>query len=153
MTRTDRTGLSRALGAALAFAGWLAASPATAQPVIVQRTKSPEGARLYFISPTDGETVQSPFTVRFGLEGMGVAPAGVDLPATGHHHLVVDSETPPLDRPVPTDAKHIHFGKGQTETTLDLPPGRHTLQLVLGDQAHVPHDPPVISERITITVE
>jgi hypothetical protein len=150
--RTDRS-LAGALCAALVLAAWLSAPPAAAQAPTPQRTKAPEGVRLYFISPKDGETVKSPLTVRFGLEGMGVAPAGVDQPATGHHHLIVDSDTPPLDRPVPTDANHIHFGKGQTETTIELAPGRHTLQLLLGDHAHMPHDPPVVSERITVTVE
>jgi hypothetical protein len=84
---------------------------------------------------------------------MGVAPAGTHAPNTGHHHLIVDSELPPLDQPVPKDERHIHFGGGQTEVTLDLPPGEHTLQLLMGDHLHVPHNPPVVSERITITVK
>jgi hypothetical protein len=116
------------------------------------RTPAPEGAEVYFISPKDGETVTSPVTVRFGLRGMGVAPAGVRAPATGHHHLLVDVPAPDPTRPVPADEHHLHFGKGQTETRLELAPGTHTLQLILGDQDHVPHDPPVVSERITITV-
>jgi len=129
----------------------LAAAGATAQSEI-PRTPSPPGARLYFITPEDGASVSSPVTVRFGLSGMGVAPAGVDQPNTGHHHLIIDAPAPPANRPVPADANHVHFGKGQTEVTLELPPGRHTLQLVLGDKLHVPHDPPVMSEQITITV-
>jgi hypothetical protein len=116
------------------------------------RTPAPAGVRLYVISPEDGAVVSSPVTVRFGLSGMGVAPAGVSLPRTGHHHLIVDAELPPVDRPVPSDTNHIHFGGGQTETTVDLAPGKHTLQLLLGDHNHVPHDPPIVSERITITV-
>lgn len=117
-----------------------------------ERTPSPEGARAYIITPEDGATVGQTFTVRFGLEGMGVAPAGVDLPKTGHHHLLIDmEELPPLDQPMSADIKH--FGGGQTETEVTLPPGEHTLQILLGDKNHVPHDPPVLSEKITITVE
>ena len=111
-------------------------------------------AQVYIISPTDGEVVSSPLTVRFGLQGMGVAPAGVDRPNTGHHHLLVDLvELPAAGSPIPADEQHIHFGGGQTETTLELAPGKHTLQLIMGNQNHVPHDPPVVSERITITVK
>lgn len=117
------------------------------------RTAAPPEAELYFITPADGATVTSPVTVRFGLKGMGVAPAGIQKDGTGHHHLLVDTDLPPLDRPVPTDDRHRHFGAGQTETTLTLEPGTHTLQLLLGDFAHIPHDPPVVSEKITITVE
>lgn len=108
--------------------------------------------RLYFIAPQDGASVTSPVTVQFGLSGMGVAPAGVNHPGTGHHHLIIDAPLPPSGQPVPTDEHHRHFGGGQTETVLELPPGEHTLQLILGDFAHIPHTPPVVSERITITV-
>lgn len=114
---------------------------------------APEGAELYFISPTDGETVSSPLTVRFGLKNMGIAPAGTDIENTGHHHLLIDTGVPAMDKPIPTDEQHRHFGKGQTETNLELAPGKHTLQLLLGDFSHIPHNPPVISEKITITVE
>ena len=110
-------------------------------------------AEAYLISPQDGETVSSPFVVRFGLRGMGVAPAGIDMPGTGHHHLVIDASLPPAGQPVPFDDRHKHFGKGQTETELSLPPGEHTLQLILGDHTHVPHDPPVASTQIRIRVE
>jgi hypothetical protein len=117
------------------------------------RTPAPEGAQAYFLSPTDGETVSSPVTIRFGLRGMGVAPAGVQLPNTGHHHLLIDvDELPPLDMPLPATDSIRHFGLGQTEIELALPPGRHTLQLVLGDWSHTPHEPPVTSQKITITV-
>lgn len=126
-----------------------AAAPAAALP----RTPRPADAALYVIAPADGTTVQSPVTVRFGLRGMGVAPAGVDAANTGHHHLVLNAPTPPLDLPLPADDRHVHFGGGQTETTLALPPGTHTLQLILADKAHIPHDPPLVSERITIQVE
>jgi len=122
---------------------------------IAQDTPAPEGAEVYFINLEDGATVQSPVTVRFGLSGMGVAPAGTEKENTGHHHLLVDSELTgeALNEPIPADDNHVHFGGGQTETTIELEPGEHTLQLVLGDWSHFPHDPPVMSERITITVE
>ncbi len=116
----------------------------------------PAKAKLYIISPKDGKEVQSKFTVKFGLRGMGVAPAGIYLgpdKPTGHHHLVIDSELPDLKLPFPMDDKHLHFGGGQTEVQLELPPGKHTLQLVLGDHIHIPHDPPLISEKITVTVK
>src|SRR5512134_1046780 len=117
------------------------------------RTPAPDGALTYFLSPANGATVTSPVTIRFGLRGMGVAPAGVTAPNTGHHHLLVDVDTlPPDNLPIPNDANHRHFGLGQTETELTLPPGQHTLQLVLGDALHIPHQPPVRSEKITITV-
>lgn len=138
----------RALAAAL-----LALLAAAALHAELPRTASSEGAKLYFITPTNGETIASPVTVRFGLAGMGVAPAGTTAPATGHHHLIVDAPLPPLNLPIPKDEQHLHFGGGQTETTLALPPGEHTLQLVLADANHVPHDPPVVSERIRITVK
>ena len=117
------------------------------------RTPSPEGAQVYFIEPVDGATVTSPVTVKFGLKGMGVAPAGTAKANTGHHHLLIDlQDTPALDQPLPADDNHRHFGGGQTEVTIELTPGTHTLQLLLGDNNHVPHEPPVISEKITITV-
>lgn len=121
-------------------------------PLTLARTPAPEGAEVYFIAPADGATVSSPVTLRFGLRNMGVAPAGVDKADTGHHHLLIDTELPPLDQPIPSDQQHRHFGGGQTETTLDLAPGTHNLQLLLGDQNHIPHEPPVKSESITITV-
>lgn len=118
------------------------------------RTPAPEGAQVYIIEPADGATVESSFTVTFGLKGMGVAPAGIDAPATGHHHLLVDvAELPAMDMPLPATDNIRHFGKGQTETVLSLPPGPHTLQLLVGDKGHVPLDPPVISQKITITVQ
>jgi hypothetical protein len=113
---------------------------------------SPPGARVYIISPGNGGYVPTTFTVRFGLVKMGVAPAGLDKPNTGHHHLLVDAPLPPLDKPIPNDENHLHFGGGQTETTLTLPTGRHTLQLLLGDAAHLPHQPPVYSDPIVVYV-
>ena len=119
----------------------------------VAATPAPAGARVYIIAPTDGETVSSPVTVTFGLEGMGVAPAGVEKANTGHHHLLIDlAGEPALDRPLPADANHRHFGGGQTQATVELTPGSHTLQLIMGDHNHVPHQPPVMSEKITVTV-
>ena len=117
-------------------------------------TPAPEGASVYFLTPLDGQVVNSPVTVRFGLEGLGVAPAGVDREATGHHHLLVNvDERPAAGQPIPADERHIHFGGGQTQTTLELTPGEHTLQLLVGDYLHIPHEPPIMSEKITITVE
>lgn len=121
--------------------------------VVHAQTPAPANARAYIISPADGEIVNNPVTVKFGLEGMGVAPAGINVKNTGHHHLLVDTDLPPLDKPIPADEHHIHFGKGQTQTTLTLSPGKHTLQLLLGDANHIPHSPPVMSEKITITVK
>lgn len=118
-----------------------------------ERTPAPEDARAYIISPADGAVVKSPVTVVFGLSGMGVAPAGVDKKHTGHHHLLIDVDKRlSNNKPIPADENHRHFGAGQTEVTLDLKPGKHTLQLLLGDKYHIPHRPPVMSEKITITV-
>jgi hypothetical protein len=118
------------------------------------REPSPSGAEVYIVSPKDGAKVKSPVTVVFGLKGMGVAPAGIKMENTGHHHLLIDSDAPAdLSVPLAANEKSVHFGKGQTETSLTLPPGKHTLQLVLADSLHVPHDPAVISKKITITVE
>ena len=119
------------------------------------QTPAPPNASLYFISPKDGDTVTSPFKVQFGLSGMGVAPAGVEKPNTGHHHLIIDTTLSPdeLKQPIPSDSKHLHFGGGQTETMVTLPPGQHTLQLVLGDWTHIPFNPPIMSPVITVTVK
>ena len=127
----------------------LAATVASAQ----DRMASPTDAQVYIISPKDGAKVSSPVTVQFGLKGMGIAPAGVKIENTGHHHLLIDTDAPTdLSQPLPASEKVVHFGKGQTETSVKLTPGKHTLQLLLGDSTHVPHNPPVISKKITITV-
>lgn len=128
---------------------------------IAGETPSAPGAKQYFINLKDGDTVTSPVKVVFGLSGMGVAPAGVDMENTGHHHILLNR--PPLgqgedgadefDSNIISDEHNLHYGKGQTETTLELAPGQHTLQLVLGDKDHIPHNPPVMSEVITITVK
>ena len=124
-------------------------SPAAAQ------TPSPAGAKAYFINLKDGAEVTSPFLVQFGLSGMGVAPAGVEKPNTGHHHLLIDTKLTDeeMKAPIPADDTHKHFGGGQTEAMVTLPPGQHTLQLMLADWSHIPHSPPVMSEPITITVK
>lgn len=117
-------------------------------------SKSPEGASIYFIQPVDGQSVSQEFDVVFGLSGMGVAPAGVDMENTGHHHLLINmDQLPDMTRPLGASDNIKHFGKGQTQTKLKLPPGTHTLQLLLGNYLHIPHDEPVISEKITITVK
>jgi len=113
-----------------------------------------EHPAVYIISPAHGEVVSSPVQVRFGLRGMGVAPAGTDRDDTGHHHLLIDvDQLPAMDQPVPSDANHRHFGKGQTEVELTLESGEHTLQLLLGDMGHMPHSPAMVSKKITINVE
>ncbi len=128
----------------------LAASLAWAQ----DRTPSPPGAKVYIVSPKNGAQVTSPVTVKFGIKGMKIVPAGTKEDNSGHHHLLIDTAVPSdLSSPLPAiPDKIVHFGKGQTETTIMLPPGKHTLQLVLGDANHIPHNPPVISKKITITV-
>jgi hypothetical protein len=144
MTALLRTGLLLLLALAAA-----SLSPAAAQ------TASPAGAKVYIINLKDGAEVTSPFLVQFGLSGMGVAPAGVEKPNTGHHHLIIDTKLTDeqMKAPIPADDTHKHFGGGQTEAMVTLPPGKHTLQLVLGDWSHIPHNPPVMSEPITITVK
>ena len=115
-------------------------------------TSAPEGAKVSILSPANGDTVEREFVVIFGLEGMGVAPAGIDIEGTGHHHLLVDQETLPPEG-LPMGEPPLHFGKGQTQTTLTLEPGTHTLQLIMGDKLHVPHNPPIVSDLITIEVK
>ncbi len=134
---------------ALTFAMLAAASAAD------ERTASAPGAEVYFISPHDGETIHGKVTVRFCLRGMGIAPAGVKFDGTGHHHLLVDTDLAALDpdAPLPASDKVLHFGKGQTETVLELPPGRHRLQLLFADYLHRPFDPSLHSQPINITVK
>ncbi len=121
----------------------------------IERTLQPTSPEkeLYIITPQDGEEATNPVTVRFGIKGMGVAPAGVDVPNSGHHHLLIDvDKLPPMDQPIPRNENFLHFGDGQTEATIELTPGQHTLQLLLGDHVHIPHKPPVMSKKISITV-
>jgi hypothetical protein len=118
-----------------------------------ERTRSPSGAKVYFIEPKDGAEVTSPVTVKFGIEGMEVVPAGTEKDHSGHHHVLIDTQLEDVNSPIPADDNHKHFGKAQTEASLELTPGKHTLQMVLGDHNHIPHDPVVQSEVITITVK
>lgn len=143
-----RTILSRAMVCAT-LAG-LAAAPVAADG---HRTAAPPGAEVYIVSPADGALVTSPVKVVFGLRGMGVAPATVEHQKTGHHHLIINAPLPDMNDPIPSDDHYRHFGGGQTEATIELPPGRHTLQLLLGDHSHIPHEPPVASPKVSITVK
>ena len=120
------------------------------------RSKSPDSAKVYFIEPTDGQSISGELTVKFGLTGMGVAPAGVNVENTGHHHLLIDLPgdiLPELTQPLPANDHIKHFGKGQTQTTIKLEPGQHSLQLLLGNFLHIPHDKPVLSEKIIVQVK
>jgi hypothetical protein len=134
-----------------------ATPPVAATPVPAAtntaRKPAPKDARVYFVGLQDGAEVSSPITMLFGVAGMGVAPAGIDNPNTGHHHLLIDAKLPNLDLPIPSDFNHLHFGAGQTEATVSLQPGKHTLQLLFADTDHLPHNPPVMSAPITITVK
>jgi Domain of unknown function (DUF4399) len=118
-----------------------------------KRTASPAGAKVFFIEPKNGAEVSSPVALKFGIEGMEVLPAGTEKANSGHHHVLIDTKLTDLANPIPADDNHKHFGKGQTEAALELKPGKHTLQLVLGDSGHIVHDPVVQSEVITITVK
>jgi hypothetical protein len=140
----------RILASAVLITMTMLALPGLAQ----ERMPRPPDARLYIIWPPDGQVIRGGrLWVRMGLKNMGIAPAGVEMEGTGHHHFLIDAELPLLDEPIPADNNHIHFGAGQTEARLlELPPGEHTLQLMLADHNHVAHDPPLISEKITITV-
>lgn len=142
LNRTN--GLIAAAAAALIFN-----TSATA----LDRSPAPENSRVYIISPANGETLSSPVTVIFGLAGMGVAPAGVDSEHTGHHHLIINSPLPDPSLPIPADDNHKHFGKGQTQTTIELAPGKHKLQLLMGNMIHVPHDPVISSKVVEITIK
>ena len=119
----------------------------------IPRTPSPAGAKVWLIEPKDGAVVKNPITLKFGVEGMHVAPAGSDEPDSGHHHLLIDTTLTDPDAPIPADDKHKHFGKGQTEATIELPAGKHTLQDIFADKNHIPFEPSVQSAPITITVE
>lgn len=128
-------------------------APPAADTAASGRTPSPEGARVFFILPKDGDIVRSPVPIQFGVEGMTVVPAGTDAPNSGHHHLLIDTAIEDYNAPIPADENHKHYGDGRTETAVGLPPGRHKLQAVFADKNHIPFDPPVESEVITITVE
>jgi hypothetical protein len=126
---------------------------ALAETAALERTGSPAGARVFFISPADGDTVTNPVAIEFGIEGMDVVKAGQEAAHSGHHHLIIDAGLPDLSLPIPADEHYVHFGDASTATELTLEPGTHTLQLLLGDYLHIPHDPPVMSATITVVVE
>lgn len=130
-----------------------APAPAASAAPAMPRSAAPAGARVYFVAPADGASVSSPVTVEFAVDGMDVVPAGTQADNGGHHHVIIDAELPAMNLPIPADAKHVHFGDGSSSTSLELTPGEHTLQLLFADHLHIPHDPPVYSEKITITVE
>ncbi|MGT2428085.1 DUF4399 domain-containing protein [Cupriavidus basilensis] len=133
--------------------GTLAASLLAPLPSISLSATSPPNAEVYIIWLPDGAVIDGgKFWVRMGLRNMGVAPKGTDMPNVGHHHLLIDTDLPPMDKEIPNDRNHVHFGAGETEARIELPPGKHTLQLLLGDKDHKPHDPPIYSKKITITV-
>lgn len=146
----DAFALSRSILVAAMLATTLSAPCAFAGT-----TPAPADAYAYIGYPNDGQTLPAgkPFKVWFGLRYMGVAPRGVKFPNTGHHHLLIDTDLPPMDQEIPSDRNHLHFGAGETETMLELPPGKHTLQLLMGDDKHIPHNPPVYSKKITIYVK
>jgi hypothetical protein len=122
-------------------------------PALADNTPMPDNAREYIIWPADGQVISGgKFWIRMGLSNAGIAPAGIEKQYTGHHHLIIDADLPPLDDVIPNDKNHLHFGLGQTEARIELPPGRHTLQLLFGDDGHVPHKPPLYSAKITIIV-
>ena len=119
----------------------------------IELTPSPSNASVYFLYPADEESISGKVKVRFGLENFGVAPAGIQIENTGHHHLIIDADLPSLNLPIPANDNYVHFGKGQTEVELELSKGTHTLQLLLGDFRHIPHDPPIYSKRIEVYVD
>lgn len=121
---------------------------------VLARTPAPQNAQVYFIWPGEGMAVGQAFWLRMGLRNMGVAPKGTDIASTGHHHVLIDVDLPAnMNEPIASDRQHLHFGAGETEARIELPPGRHTLQLLLGDKDHIPHDPPIYSKKITVTVK
>lgn len=136
------------------YAVLTAASVVSTAAIAAERSPAPPNAKVYIIWPSNGTVVRGgKLWVRMGARNIGVAPAGIEYPNTGHHHLIIDSDLPPFDEEIPNDKNHLHFGGGQTEARItDLPPGRHTFQLLMGNHNHVPHDPPLYSKKITITV-
>jgi uncharacterized protein DUF4399 len=129
------------------------ASEAAPEPAAMPPTASADGASVFFIMPADRATVSNPISIEFGIAGMDVVKAGDKQPNSGHHHLLIDTGLPDLGLPIPADEHHVHFGDGSTSTEITLPPGEHTLQMLLGDHLHIPHNPPLVSGQITITVE
>lgn len=137
-----------------ALAGLLLSASMLVGAADIPRTQAPAAAKVFIVSPADGATVDKTFKVKFGVEGIALAPAGDQTAHTGHHHLLIDVDTLPAENmPIPADANHIHFGKAQTETEVTLAPGKHTLQLELGDKNHMPFDPVIVSKKITVIVK
>ncbi len=145
--------IRRDICTSIAAALFVISAPFTVLAEEAAGTPSPPGAKVFIIEPKDGAAVSSPVAIKFGIEGMDIAPAGTEKANSGHHHLIVDGAVADMKSAIPADANHVHFGKGQTEATVELKPGEHTLQLVLGDHNHVPHNPPVVSAIIKITVK
>ena len=129
------------------------AAPAQAASAALPRSLSADGAKVFFITPANGATVTNPVSIVFGIEGMDVVKAGNSQANSGHHHLLIDTDVPDLGLPIPADTSHVHFGDGSTVAEITLPSGEHSLQMLLGDHLHIPHNPPLVSEPITITVE
>lgn len=154
MVRISRTPSSGSLALALMKIAGAIGCIVLTMPIAAAITPSPKDAQVYFIWPRDGAVIPGgKFWVRMGLRNMGVCPKGVDMPNVGHHHILIDTDLPALNEPIPSDRNHLHFGGGETEARIELPPGRHTLQLLLGDHDHTPHDPPVYSKKISIIVK
>ncbi len=159
LAATALLGCASSMSPSTASASAPATAPLQTEPSLAvlpagyQKVLAPAGTSLYFINLKNGDAVSSPVRVQFGLRGMGVAPAGVEKEGTGHHHLLVDVAKVDVNNPLPADDNHRHFGLGQTEASVELKPGTHTLQLMLADQNHIPHHQPVLSERITVTVK
>ncbi|WP_293368744.1 DUF4399 domain-containing protein [Nevskia sp.] len=130
-----------------------ASPPAEAPAPSLTSVAAPEGAKVFFVDLVDGAVVPASLLVKFGVEGIAIVPAGTDQPASGHHHLLIDAELPAFDAPIPATSNYVHFGKGQTETMVELTPGAHTLQLLFANYLHVPFNPPLASEKITVTVK
>lgn len=156
LIRSRMLWLLAAAGSLIAAGAFAQGTGSSSQPApattAVPRSPAPKDAYVYIGWPLNGSTVPTKFKVWFGTRNFGVAPAGVQKPNTGHHHLLIDAPLPPMDEPIPNDKNHLHFGLGQTEAIVELPPGRHTLQLLMGDADHVPFNPPVMSRQITIYV-
>jgi hypothetical protein len=129
------------------------AEAAVTEPSQIARTSSSDNASVFFITPADGATIANPISIEFGIDGMDIVKAGNNQPYSGHHHLLIDTELPELGLPIPADEHHVHFGDGSVSTQISLPPGEHKLQMLLGDYLHIPHNPPLTSAQITITVE
>ena len=132
---------------------WILVILVTLNSIVLAQSESKENSRVFFIQPHNNAILQNPIEIKFGLENMNLVAAGVDKPFSGHHHLLINvDQIPNLNLPIPADSNHLHFGGGQSNTTLELPPGKYTLQLLFADHHHIPHSPPIISDKISITI-